>query len=219
MSLEYRDLANLAAGRSGAVDTICPLCSHQRKRINQRLKVMRLWIKGGGFISFKCAHCGAAGYVVDKGASRLSGSDVARRRAEAAKQQAEDSDRRTAQARRIWEAAVDPRGSLAEVYLREHRKLDLTDEVAGRVLRFHPGIRWETTYVPALICAFRSFEDDSITAVHRIALNPDGTKLDRKMLGPVGGAAVKLGPVSDALAVAEGVETALAANMLGYGPA
>jgi hypothetical protein len=108
-ALDYRDLADLAAGRDDAIDTICPLCSHQRKRIHQRLKVMRLWVKGDGFITFKCAHCGAAGYAVDKGASRLSASDVARRRAEAAKQQAEDSDRRTAQARRIWEAAVDPR--------------------------------------------------------------------------------------------------------------
>jgi putative DNA primase/helicase len=224
-ALHYRDLAGLAAGRYGAIDVICPVCSQTRRRINQRKKVMRLWVKDDDFISFKCAHCGAAGCAADKGASRLSASDVARRRAEAAKQQAEDSDRRAAWARRIWDSAVDPRGTLAEIYLREHRKLELTDDLAGAVLRFHPSIRWEadeagiTTYVPALIGAFRGFDDDSIVAVHRIALNPDGSKIGRKMLGPVGNAAVKLAPVSDTLAVAEGVETAIAANMLGYGPA
>ena len=39
------------------------------------------------------------------------------------------------------------------------------------------------------------------------------------MLGVVRLAAAKLAPVTNTLAVAEGVETALAANMLGYGPA
>jgi Toprim domain len=39
------------------------------------------------------------------------------------------------------------------------------------------------------------------------------------MLGVVRRAAVKLVPVTDTLAVAEGIETAIAANMLGYGPA
>ena len=44
-------------------------------------------------------------------------------------------------------------------------------------------------------------------------------KTQRKMLGVVRRAAVKLVPVTDTLAVAEGVETAIAANMLGHGPA
>ena len=39
------------------------------------------------------------------------------------------------------------------------------------------------------------------------------------MVGVVRLAAAKLTPVTDTLAIAEGVETALAANMLGYGPA
>jgi hypothetical protein len=39
------------------------------------------------------------------------------------------------------------------------------------------------------------------------------------MLGVVRRAAVKLVPVADELAVGEGVETVMAANQLGYGPA
>jgi putative DNA primase/helicase len=38
------------------------------------------------------------------------------------------------------------------------------------------------------------------------------------MLGVIGGAAVKLDPATDVLAIAEGIETAMAARELGYGP-
>jgi hypothetical protein len=41
----------------------------------------------------------------------------------------------------------------------------------------------------------------------------------RRMIGPTKGAAVKLAEIDDTLAIAEGVETALAANQMGYGPA
>ena len=128
-------------------------------------------------------------------------------------------------ARRIWDEADNPRGTLAETYLREHRKLDLTDQLAGAVLRFHFGCPWRdensgrTIKVPAMIAAFRSIHDDTITAVHRIRLNADGSKVDRRMLGIVSGAAVKLAPLTDELAIGEGVETCMAAQQLGFKPA
>jgi putative DNA primase/helicase len=108
-------------------------------------------------------------------------------------------------ARRIWDMAGNPRGTLAETYLRS-RMLDLTDELAGDVLRFHPQCPWwnEDTgvidRVPALVAAFRSIDDNSITAVHRIALRADGSKIGRKMLGIVRRAAVKLAPATTSLA-------------------
>jgi putative DNA primase/helicase len=73
--------------------------------------------------------------------------------------------------------------------------------------------------VPALIVPFRSIDDDRITGVHRIALNSDGTKLGRRMLGIVHRAAIKLDPLGEQLAVGEGLETCMAARLLGYGPA
>jgi putative DNA primase/helicase len=66
---------------------------------------------------------------------------------------------------------------------------------------------------------FRSIDDDAITAVHRIALNSDGTKLDRRMRGVVHRAAIKLDPPGEQLAIGEGLETAMAARQLGHGPA
>ena len=93
------------------------------------------------------------------------------------------------------------------------------------MLRFHPACPWRnentgtTDRVPALIAAFRSLDDDEITAVHRIALKPDGHKLGRRMLGLVHRSAIKLDEdVGDELAIGEGVETCIAARMLGIQP-
>jgi len=92
------------------------------------------------------------------------------------------------------------------------------------VLRFHPRCRWwnesaALEFVPALIAAFRSFDDNEITGIHRIALKPDGHKLGKRMLGVVHRAAVKLdGDVGDELAIGEGVETCVAERPLGIRP-
>jgi putative DNA primase/helicase len=127
-------------------------------------------------------------------------------------------------ARRLWDEAQDPRGTLAERYLRETRKLDLPDELANKVLRFHPACPWgsedtgKTDHVPALIVPLRSIDDDALTAVHRIALNDDGSKAGRRMLGVVHRTAIKLDAKADTLAIGEGVETCMAARELGYAP-
>jgi hypothetical protein len=124
----------------------------------------------------------------------------------------------------IWHEAQDPRGTLAQTYLNVHRKLDLDDDLAGGVLRFHPTCPWrnettgKTDRVPALIAAFRSIDDGTITAIHRIALNGDGTKLSRRMLGVVHRAAVMLDPIGRELAIGEGIETCMAARQLGVRP-
>jgi putative DNA primase/helicase len=137
----------------------------------------------------------------------------------------EDKIIRIAAARRIWDEGRNPRGTLAERYLREQRMLDLPDEHAGAVLRFHPACPWRnentgrTERVPALIAAFRSIDDDGITAVHRIALNADGTKLGRRMRGIVHRTAIKFDAISDRLAIGEGVETCMAARQPGFKPA
>jgi putative DNA primase/helicase len=137
----------------------------------------------------------------------------------------EDEVLRIAAARRIWGEARDPRGTLAELYLREMRKLNLPDELAGAVLRFHPRCPWrnentgKTDRVSALVALFRSTDDNAITAIHRIALKDDGTKLGRRMLGIVLRAAIKLDPLGgDTLTIGEGVETGMAARQLGFRP-
>jgi putative DNA primase/helicase len=133
---------------------------------------------------------------------------------------------RVASAIEIWRGAQDPRGTLAEQYLREQRKLDLPDEVAGTVLRFHPQCPWrdenlgKSIFIPALIAAFRRIDSDQITGVHRIGLTRHGEKIGRRMMGIVRGAAVKLGqPRNGEIVITEGIETGLSAMALGIGPA
>jgi hypothetical protein len=138
----------------------------------------------------------------------------------------EDEIIRIERARRIWNEGKEPRGTLAERYLREHRKLDLPDDLADGVLRYHDRCPWKDEdtgridRVPALVVPFRSIDNNEITAIHRIRLNSDGTKFGRKMLGIVSRAAIKLDALGgDTLAIGEGVETGMAARELGYGPA
>lgn len=130
----------------------------------------------------------------------------------------------------IWNEAVEPRRTVVERYLNS-RRLDLLEDVAGCVIRFHARCPWKdrdsgvTIRVPAMVCAMRSVTMGAITAVHRTRLSPDGQKVDRRMMGVAAGigfssiAAVMLDEAGDDLAVGEGVETAMAARQLGVRPA
>ena len=129
----------------------------------------------------------------------------------------QDERVRIERARAVWDEATDPRGTLAERYL-QSRALALDDDVAGKVLRYHPSCPWRdentgaTVGVPALVAVFRSVDDDALTAIQRVALTPEGAKIGRRMLGIVHRAAVKLDPAGDPLHVGEGVETMMAAR-------
>jgi len=137
-----------------------------------------------------------------------------------------DHAARIARAMAIWDEAGDPRSTLAEVYLRS-RGLDLSNDVAGAVVRFHPRCPWrdeerqQTIRVPALVACMRAIDVDSITAVHRTRLTPEGTKVDRRMLGIAAGSAIKIDPddaVTIGLAIGEGIESCLAGRQLGFKP-
>jgi putative DNA primase/helicase len=138
----------------------------------------------------------------------------------------QDEIQRINQARNVWREAKDPHNTLAEIYLKQYRKLELSKDLAGAVLRFHPACPWrcenagETIKVPALIAAFRSIDDNIITGIQRIRIDADGRKVDRRMLGIVNNAAIKLDtPDNGTLVIGEGVETCLAGRQLGFKPA
>lgn len=125
--------------------------------------------------------------------------------------------------RRIWdEAERDPRNSLVETYLNRHRKLDLPQGICGHAIRFHPAGPWEAERVPMMLCAYRDLATNEVVGLHRTRLDPDtACKIGRKMLGRAGGAAIKLtadSEVTMGLALAEGVESALAGMTLGLVP-
>jgi hypothetical protein len=131
----------------------------------------------------------------------------------------EDDIVRIQRAQAIWNEAQHPGSTVAERYLAS-RALELPDDLAATVLRFHPRCPWRnedsgrTDRIPALIAAFRSMDDDTITAIHRIRLDQPQRwpKADRRMLGIVHRAAVKLDPATSTLAIGEGIETCMAAR-------
>jgi putative DNA primase/helicase len=132
-----------------------------------------------------------------------------------------DPQQNVERAKRLWDEGYDPRVPLVMDYLAS-RKLNLPEELCGPVLRFHPRCPWRTDdrvdFLPCLIAAFTSISDDRITAIHRVRLDKPERwpKSERKMLGSVRDSAVKLDPPGQRLAVAEGIESALAARQLGF---
>ena len=135
------------------------------------------------------------------------------------RERTEDDLLRIKRAQALWNEAADPRGTMAVQYLMA-RALDLADDLAGAALRYHPRCPWRnenggrTERIPALLAAFESIDTDDITAIHRIRLDQPQRwpKADRRMLGLVHRAAVKLDPVATTLIIGEGVETCMAAR-------
>jgi putative DNA primase/helicase len=125
----------------------------------------------------------------------------------------EDDTDRIASAIALWRASTDPRNTLVQRYLAS-RGLELDDDVAGSVLRWHPGIG-------AMVALFRNVLTGRPQAISRTFLDRDGNKLSRKFLGPVAGCAVMLDRFDSVLAglhTGEGIETCMAARQLGLRP-
>ncbi len=112
----------------------------------------------------------------------------------------------------IWRGGVDVRGTLAATYLRSRGY----DGPIPPTLRFSPNLRHpDGSYYPAMIAAVARVPDRKVVAIHRTYLRADGrAKADanpaKASLGPVGRGAVRLAQVGEHLAIAEGIETALA---------
>lgn len=121
----------------------------------------------------------------------------------------------------IWRDARSIHGTLAERYL---RRRGISVELPGNALRFHPrcpfgkGDDGKTIFHPAMIGLARSVVTGEPMGVHRTAINADGSKIGRMMLGPCDGAAIMLSDAPEAdgkLHVCEGIETGLALMELG----
>lgn len=118
-----------------------------------------------------------------------------------------------------WRRAVPIEGTPAEVYLTRWRG------IAGPFppsLRFHPSARHPVLGrpLPALVAAL-SAEERQPVSVQLCYLDQDGNRIAdkpnaRRTFGTMGDAVVRLGPATETLGLAEGVETALSAAEL-YG--
>ena len=143
-----------------------------------------------------------------------------------------DPNRHQVLAMRIRSEALDPRGTIAEIYLRG-RGLVLPASCALSLVRYHPRCPKGGDFAPALIVLMRSIETFEPVAIQRLYLAEDFEtgvvrKTDAMMLGPAGGAAMMLSSREETfgeelawcprLHVAEGFETALALYLAGCRP-
>jgi hypothetical protein len=124
-----------------------------------------------------------------------------------------DRIRNIALARTIYDETVPAQGTPVERYL-AGRGLPVAS-----ALLFHPQCPFGHSRLPAMVAAMVGIHDNAFRGIHRTPLTLDGGKTDigRKMLGPSAGAVVKLSPDEDvitALAIGEGIETALSMPML-----
>jgi hypothetical protein len=189
----------------------CPKCGgRDRFAINPKKQI------------FNCRGCATGGNVISlarlvhdpdfvKAVEFINGEQIkeAREAAPEAKPGSSDRSMATADALALWREGVDPRGTLAEKYLAD-RRLELGDDLAGEVLRWHPGVR-------AMLALFRNILTNEPQAISRTFLDCEGRKLKRMFLGPTGGAAAKLDAdetVLEGLHAGEGVETCMAARQL-----
>jgi hypothetical protein len=143
------------------------------------------------------------------------------------KREERDAAMRHSKAKAIWCQTQPIAGTLGEEYLLGR---DLSTRQWSPALRFHPALEWTPgasvepqdgkRFVhqrgplhPAIVCAVQQ-ADGRATAIWRIYLEADGSKLERapnKMgLGSAKGGAVRLGTFKPVIGVAEGVETGLA---------
>jgi putative DNA primase/helicase len=131
---------------------------------------------------------------------------------------AEQHAKHLSYARSIWDAAKPAKGTLVERYLVETRGLELPETDA---IRFHPRLRVTHTdrFAPAMVCRMTDIRTDEFTGVHRTFLTDTAQKISKTILGRKHGSTIKIdADVGEGLAVAEGVETTIAARYL-YRPA
>jgi putative DNA primase/helicase len=114
---------------------------------------------------------------------------------------------------RAWESSLPLTRTVAEIYLRRHRRLAPPFPASLRFVSHHP--------VCALGAAVQR-PDDSVSAVQLTYLDPSGRKAAvspvRRTVGVLGDGAVRLGIAGERLGLAEGVEDALAASQLSQLP-
>jgi hypothetical protein len=130
-----------------------------------------------------------------------------------------DDAKQTSRTLALWHDASPIWGTLAQDYLRGR---GLEPPPGDDVLRFHsrcpfgPGI----TYA-CMLALYRDIKTNEPKAIQRTALDPDGNKIGRLSLGPVGGGAIKLDAdenVEQGLHIGEGLETCLATRQIGLRP-
>jgi putative DNA primase/helicase len=186
----------------------CPVCGGKDRARFDDKDGQGTWI---------CNQCGAgdgvalvmkvAGYSFQDAAARIR--ELLPDAPAASSKPPRDDARCLEAARRVWSESVPMGGTMAEAYLRSR---GCWRDDLGEVLRFVPRLRstkHDAGFLPAMIAKVAGPDGHGVN-VHRTFLE-NGRKAYRAMMpGAVPpGSAIRLGPVTPTLGVAEGIETSL----------
>src|SRR5215472_12278561 len=127
-----------------------------------------------------------------------------------------DTVDRVGWARSLWRATVPAKGTLAERYLVETRRLELPDSAA---IRFHLRLKFSRNgeFLPPMVCAMVDIRTNEFIGIHRTFLTADARKAGVLTLGRKLGSAIKIDPddaVHGGLAIAQGIESTIAARFV-----
>jgi putative DNA primase/helicase len=190
---------------------------------NDRTPSMSIDDAAGGRILLKCWSGCPQSAIIDALKRRGLWDTKAQRDRPIARNNRDPSEIRrenTPRAGEIWRATRPIAGTIAEHYLRDRGLTDLPGDF-DQVVRFHPDCPFGARVrKPCMVALYRNIQTNAPQAVHRTALTADGKKIDRKSLGSIQGAAIKLCALSEEkLTIGEGIETTLAGMAMGFSPA
>jgi putative DNA primase/helicase len=222
-SIDTRTAARLLGGDvSGRDSIVCPGPGHSRR--DRSLSVRLVPGSEDGFVVY--SHAGdpireCKDHVRERlglAPWRPRHRDSPKIRRHVPEPPGEQHARHLSYARSIWDAAKPAKGTMVEQYLVETRRLELPETDA---IRFHPRLRVTHTdrFAPAMVCKMTDIRTNEFTGVHRTFLTETTQKISKTILGRKHGSAIKIDGVDgEGLAIAEGVETTIAARYL-YRPA
>lgn len=185
MTVTLSDLRAALGGHVSAGQLVCPGPGHSRRDRSMAVRPSDTTPIGFVVTSFSgddwrdcrdyvCERLGIDPDDVVQQFDPIARMQARARRIEAEKEEAADRERRIRRAVALWEEAIDPTGTVVEIYL-EKRGLDLLPDIAGTVIRFHPACPWgEGSRRPAMLAAMRSVISRNLTAIHRTALTGAG---------------------------------------------
>lgn len=118
----------------------------------------------------------------------------------------------------IWREGVEPRGTIAEAYLRSRGLFEVLDEFAGTVIRYHAPFYCCGRTAAAMVALFRDIKTDEPIGVSVTFLDKNAGKIERRFYGHIGSGAIKFSGFTDSLSIGEGIESTLSGGVLGYPP-
>jgi hypothetical protein len=213
----------------GRYYTVCPQCSHKRKKANQKLPCLGVTIDERG-CKLGCNHCGwtdGAFYRAAERSAPAAAIDLAaleRAKVKAAERQRIAIGDSQTKVKWLW-AQRQPIEATVRTYLQDVRRY--TGPLPP-TLGFLPAT---DIYAPAMIAAFGMaretepgrlvIDDAAVTGIHLTKLKPDGSgkagiegEPDKVTIGQGNTSPIWLAPVNDGLGlgICEGIEDALSVH-------